>query len=160
MDRPVHIDISQQIDDWKNAIYGEEVRDANVEALTKLQNQANDAIDYIVEKGTEIDRTVEEVNEVKKEAEQAVSQAQEFASNAQSSAEAAAQSAAEADNSEKLAENSAETAKNEADRASMYANFVTPHFLIQGNRLYINADSTVSFEIYNNKLYFKLPTAA
>ena len=160
MDRPVHIDISQQIDDWKNAIYGEEVREANVEALTKLQDQANGAIDYIVEKGTEIDQTVEEVNHVKQEAEQAVSQAQEYASNAQTSAEAASQSEAAAEQSEIVSKNSAEAAKNEADRASMYANFVTPHFLIQGNRLYINDDSTVSFEIYDNKLYFKLPTVA
>ena len=63
-------------------------------------------------------------------------------------------------NSAQLAANRAAEAKSEADRASMYANFVTPDFLIQGNRLYFNDDSTVDFEIYENKLYFKLPTAA
>ena len=62
-------------------------------------------------------------------------------------------------NSAQLAANRAAEAKSEADRASMYANFVTPDFLIQGNRLYLNDDSTVDFAIYENKLYFKLPTA-
>ena len=42
----------------------------------------------------------------------------------------------------------------------MYANFVTPDFVIKDNRIYLNNDSTVDFEIYENKLYFKLPTAA
>ena len=66
----------------------------------------------------------------------------------------------ESRNSAQLAANRAADAKSEADRASMYANFVTPDFVIQDNRLYLNNDSTVDFEIYENKLYFKLPTAA
>lgn len=63
-------------------------------------------------------------------------------------------------NSAQLAENRARDAKSEADRASMYANFVTPDFIIQDNRLWLNNDSTVTFKVYGNKLYFRLPTAA
>lgn len=56
------------------------------------------------------------------------------------------------------AETAAQDAKNEADRASMYANFVTPDFILANNRIYINRDSTVAFGVWNNRLYLKLPT--
>ena len=35
--QPVHVDISEELQDWQNARYGREVRSANVSALTKLQ---------------------------------------------------------------------------------------------------------------------------
>lgn len=66
----------------------------------------------------------------------------------------------ESRNSMQLAANQAEKAKSEAERASMYANFVTPSFIISGNRLYVNEKSTAKFVIHENKLYIKLPTAA
>ncbi len=73
--KPVHIDISQEIREWKEAEYGEEVRIANVSALTKLQDQANAAIDFVIEKGDTIDNTVTEVQTVKGEAQDAVDHA-------------------------------------------------------------------------------------
>lgn len=66
----------------------------------------------------------------------------------------------EIDNSEFYANQSKleyERAKNEADRAGQYANFVTPNFLLENNRLYINQSSTVKFIVNDNRLYFKLP---
>lgn len=66
----------------------------------------------------------------------------------------------ETDNSEfysKQSELQYEKAKNEADRASQYANFVTPDFVLQDNRLYINQNSTVEFLLDHNRLYFKMP---
>lgn len=66
----------------------------------------------------------------------------------------------ETDNSEFYSNQSKlqyEKAKNEADRASQYANFVTPDFILQDNRLYINQDSTVQFYVDDNRIYFRLP---
>ena len=66
----------------------------------------------------------------------------------------------EVDNSEFYSNQSKlqyERAKNEADRASQYANFITPDFLLQDNRLYINQDSTVQFYVDDNRIYFRLP---
>ena len=54
------------------------------------------------------------------------------------------------------AEENAVAAKNEADRASMYANFATPDFIIQDNRLYMNEKKTFDFAVSDNRLYIKL----
>ena len=60
--QPVHVDISQEIQDWKTSRYGRQVRGANVTALTKLQEQTNAAVDYIVEKGDSVDQSVAKAN--------------------------------------------------------------------------------------------------
>lgn len=60
--QPVHVDISQDIQNWKSAQYGRQVRDANVSALTKLQDQANASVDYVAEKGEAVDQAVTEAN--------------------------------------------------------------------------------------------------
>lgn len=49
-----------------------------------------------------------------------------------------------------------EKAKEEADRAEKFSGFVTPHFLIANNRLYLKRGSTVSFIVANNRLYYKI----
>lgn len=76
--QPVHIDINQQIQDWKNARYGRQVRSANVEALTELQNQMNGAVDYLVEKGETVDQAARDVQTVRQEAQGAVDHANEI----------------------------------------------------------------------------------
>lgn len=66
----------------------------------------------------------------------------------------------EADNSKYWsgrAETAYEDAKKQADRAMAYADFVVPDFLMDNNRVYINAKSKVEFLIDKNKLYCKLP---
>lgn len=73
--QPVHIDISQEIRDWKAARYGRQVRQANVDALTKLQVQSNNAVDYLVEKGEAVDKATKDVQAVRQEAQGAVDHA-------------------------------------------------------------------------------------
>lgn len=70
--QPVHIDINQEIQDWKAARYGRQVRSANVGALTKLQDQTNASVDYIVEKGEVVDQAAKDVQAVRQEAQDAV----------------------------------------------------------------------------------------
>lgn len=76
--QPVHVDISQNLQDWKTARYGRQVRAANVEALTKLQDQANAAVDYIVEKGEDVDQAAKDVQTVRQEAQGAVDHANDI----------------------------------------------------------------------------------
>lgn len=63
------------------------------------------------------------------------------------------------DNSEYWAGRSAtdaDRAKDEADRAAQYADFVTPQFILQNNRLYMKTDHSIDFLVANNRLYIKL----
>lgn len=68
-------------------------------------------------------------------------------------AEAAAQNAAD---SETNSAQSALDAANSASLAEQYADFVTPHFIIANNRLYIKDDAVGEFVVANNRLYIKL----
>ena len=54
------------------------------------------------------------------------------------------------------AETEADRAENEADRAAQYADFVTPQFILQNNRLYMKTDHSIDFLVANNRLYIKL----
>lgn len=110
--QPVHIDINQQIQDWKNARYGRQVRSANVEALKELQNQMNGAVDYLVEKGEVVDQAAKDVQLVRQEAQGAVDHANEITEEYKQYADT------------KLAETMkqrqlAETAKKEADESAL-----------------------------------------
>ena len=67
---------------------------------------------------------------------------EEWASDAEDAAAQSAQSALDAANSASLAE--------------QYADFVTPHFLIVGNELYIKDDAAAEFLLANNRLYMKI----
>lgn len=76
--QPVHVDINQDIQDWKDARYGRQVRAANVSALTKLQDQTNAAVDYVVEKGEAVDQAAKDVQTVRQEAQGAVDYANDI----------------------------------------------------------------------------------
>ena len=76
--QPVHVNINQDIQDWTTARYGRQVRAANVSALTKLQDQANAAVDYIVEKGEAVDQAAKDVQTVRQEAQGAVDHANDI----------------------------------------------------------------------------------
>lgn len=76
--QPVHIDISEDIQDWTTARYGRQVRAANVSALTKLQDQANAAVDYVIEKGEAVDQAAKDVQTVRQEAQGAVDHANDI----------------------------------------------------------------------------------
>lgn len=76
--QPVHIDISQEINGWANAQIGRDVREYNVSALAKLQDQTNTAVDYVVEKGEAIDQAAKDVQTVRQEAQGAVDHANDI----------------------------------------------------------------------------------
>lgn len=76
--QPVHVNINQDIQEWKTARYGRQVRAANVSALTKLQDQTNASVDYVVEKGEAVDQAAEDVQTVRQEAQGAVDHANDI----------------------------------------------------------------------------------
>lgn len=76
--QPVHVNINHDIQDWKTARYGRQVRAANVSALTKLQDQTNASVDYVVEKGEAIDQAAKDVQTVRQEAQGAVDHANDI----------------------------------------------------------------------------------
>ena len=76
--QPVHVNINQDIQEWTTARYGRQVRAANVSALTKLQDQANAAVDYVVEKGEAVDQAAKDVQTVRQEAQGAVDYANDI----------------------------------------------------------------------------------
>lgn len=76
--QPVHVNINQDIQDWTTARYGRQVRAANVSALTKLQDQTNAAVDYVVEKGEAVDQAAKDVQTVRQEAQGAVDHANDI----------------------------------------------------------------------------------
>lgn len=158
--QPVHIDINQQIQDWKNARYGRQVRSANVEALTELQNQMNDAVDYLVEKGEAVDQATRDVQRVRQEAQGAVDHANEITEKYKQYADTKLTETTEqrrlAETARKEAESwtrggtgtrpgednensmfyylqsktEADRAATEASRAEQYADFVVPKFSV------------------------------
>lgn len=77
-DSPTHVDISDEINNWKNAVKGKDVRGASVQAFTKLQEQTNICVDYITDKGSRIEQTVREVQEVNEAARKAVGHADDI----------------------------------------------------------------------------------
>lgn len=177
------IDLSGPIKRWKEARKGKEVRAANVEAFEQIQTVVNESIDGVNKAAEDVQSSAADVAQVAKDAADTVIRANETVDHADTILEettklatAAAGSAElsqswaeggtgarmgeDTNNSEyhsRQAKTAAQNAQNEADRASMYANFVTPRFILVNNRPYINEDSTVEFATYDNRLYFKLP---
>lgn len=125
------VDISSEIQDWKSAVYGEEVRSANVSALTKLQTQINDACDGIeLVEGNATDTLAkaqsasDTANQASKDANTAIDTANNAVTQAQGYANAAASSATAA--AEKVTEcsayaNDAQAAKTDAQAAKAAA---------------------------------------
>lgn len=72
---PIHVDLSSEIENWKNAIQGKDVRGSSISAFEKLQEQTNICVDYIVEKGETVDQAARDVQIVRQEAQGAVTQA-------------------------------------------------------------------------------------
>lgn len=73
--KPVHIDINKDIQDWQTERLGKKVRKASVNAFTKLQDQMNGAVDYLVEKGETVDQAARDVQTVRQAAQGAVDHA-------------------------------------------------------------------------------------
>lgn len=140
------VDISQEIADWQAAVYGEEVRSANVSALTKLQTQMNAACDGIEDAETDVATAVNTANAASTTANTAssaaqtaittanaaITTAQGYAANAEGSAQAAATSATAAQTAltgaqtAQLAAEAAEQAAEDAAEQAQIAINITP----------------------------------
>ena len=55
------IDLTREIKDWEEAIYGEEVRSANSRAFQKIQSSVNEAIDDVSQSAQNINTTLSEL---------------------------------------------------------------------------------------------------
>lgn len=55
-----HIDLTDEIRDWEKAIYGREVRSANVKAFEKIQTSVNGAIDTVEDAANQSNNAVKE----------------------------------------------------------------------------------------------------
>lgn len=177
------IDLSPERGIWEDAEYGEDVRGAGITSLQKTEDAINETVDEVNKAAEDVQSASAATEQVARDAAETVIRANETVDHADNILMDATEQATAAAGSAKLseswavggtggrededtnnskyhsrqAETAAQNAKEEADRASMYANFVTPDFIMANNRVYINQNSTVAFGIWNNKLYFKLP---
>lgn len=104
------IDLSKEISDWKSAIYGRDVRNANTSALEKIQKIVNGTVDNVNDAADQID-------EIKQLADTSAKTAAESAAAAKSSATNAKTSEANAKTSETNAASSAAKAKTSETNA-------------------------------------------
>ena len=171
------IDLSSEINDWKEASCGEEGRGAGISSLEKMQKITNETI-------VQVNQTVVQVNETEKTANDAVSRANntlnhadEVLRDATHQADNSAGSATlsrswaiggtgtregeNANNSEyysRQAGTYADNAKNDADRAAQYSQIVAPGFYFDPaeSTLYIKAGVGVNFTVVDSVLYWKI----
>ena len=115
-------DISQEINDFKNAIYGEEVRGSMISLAEKLNTEVesnttnvNQAVETANTASTAANQAVEDANTTLQAANQAVTTAAGSAEDAEESATAAANSATAAANSATAAAQSAADAAEAAE---------------------------------------------
>lgn len=94
-----NIDLSQEIESWKSAVYGKDVRSANVAAFEKIQGTVNDTVQNV-------NQAAEEVVSASNKAQQAIDSIQEAIITTTQKAEAAAASATEAAGSQAAAASS------------------------------------------------------
>lgn len=137
----------------------------------------NGAIDYVSEKGTEIEQTKEQADNILKQAQQINTTANQKAEEAKASASAAAGSAktseswavggtgtrdGENTNNSKYwssqSQSQADRAKEEADRAAQYSNIVAPGFYLDEEtmQLYMKEGVGVDFGIYDGVLAWRI----
>lgn len=118
-------DISQEINDFKNAIYGEEVRGSMISLAEKLNTEVesnttnvNQAVETANTASTAANQAVQDANTTLQAANQAVTYAAGSASAAAGSASAAAEHATDAEESATAAANSATAAAQSAAEAA------------------------------------------
>lgn len=121
-------DISQEIDDFKNAIYGEEVRGSMISLAEKLNTEVeenttnvNQAVETANSASSAANQAVQDANTTLQAANQAVQNAAGSASAAAGSASAAAGSAEDAAESATAASGSASAAAQSAANAAEVA---------------------------------------
>lgn len=178
------IDLSQEIRDWQDAEYGEEVRSAQISALQKTQTHVNTAIDNINQAAENVAGAAADAAKVSREAAATVTRANETVDHADGILrDATAQAGASADsaklseswtrggtgvrsgegtdNSEyysKQSQTAAERATSEADRAAQYSKIVAPGFYFDPatSGLYQKAGVGVDFKVVESRIYWKI----
>lgn len=110
-------DISQEINNFQNAIYGEEVRGSMISLAEKLNNEVISNTANINNAVETAGQAIESANQAIQEAETILQSAQQSAESAGNSANAAATSAGEAESSATAAAGSAISAENSAAAA-------------------------------------------
>jgi len=174
-------DISQEINDFQNAVYGEDVRGSLISLAQKVNADGENALTEVADQVTRIDGIAEEATQALSDANIALNAANEAISEAQETLTAGAQQVQEAAGSADLAESwaignkgirpgensnnskyfseqskaDADRAKDEADRAAQYSAVVAPSFHIDWNTMELIQDTQgtgIIFTLDENKV--------
>lgn len=169
---PVHIDLSREKREWAEAIYGREVRQANINAFTKIEETVNITVDSVIGAVDSINRTAEnaqaaidaangatataektmqEAAEAVGKAETARTESEEWARTAESWAVGGTgtRDGENADNSRYysgISGEHADRACTEADRAARYASIVAPGFYVDEDTMTLYMKSGVGID--------------
>ncbi|WP_024348180.1 hypothetical protein [Lacrimispora indolis] len=162
-------DISKEIQAFRDAVYGEEVRGSMISALEKVNADGEDALSEVAAQVTRIDgiaaqatQTLNNANTAINTANEAIERADDILEEGESQVQQAAGSATlskswarggtgtrsgeDSDNSRYYSlqsQTEADRAKVQADRAEMYAGFVMPEFwvnFVSGKMEYTDTD--------------------
>lgn len=163
-----NIDLSQEIQDWLVAVYGEEVRAAAVSALKKMQSSINSTVQEVNTAATGVQTTTALAQQTITSSQNTLTAANSAVTQAQDSAGKASDSATESQSwaiggtNTREGENSnnskyySEQAEEQAKRARIYANIIEPNFILENNRLYMKQNTTLEFAVFDNRLCWKV----
>lgn len=162
-----NINLQPEIEEWRDAYCGKDVRQANIDAFEKIQSSVNGAIQDIVQVTNNVvnkaNETIDASNTTLGKANAAIEQANETLEEAEQVKQDAEQSALEASGSAASALTSKNDAENAAELASQYAQIVAPNFFldIDSGILYQKAGVGVDFKLDESTgyLYWAIATA-
>lgn len=130
-------DISPEIQAFRDAVYGEEVRGSMISLAIKVNADGENALSQVDRQVTRIDgiaaeatQTLNNANTAINTANEAIREANETLTEGAQQVQQAAGSAAESKNYSLNSKTDADRAKTQADRAEAYAGIVLPQFMI------------------------------
>ena len=152
-----NINLQPEIEQWKNAYCGEDVRQASIDAFEKIQDSVNGAIQGVIQVANNQQTVVDNAQQSVDQANTTLQEAQQAKQSAEEDAEAANESAS-----------AAQTAKNDAQvaaaNAQMYSQIVAPDFYldIETGILYEKEGVGVTFTLDEDTgiIYWKIDDAA
>lgn len=116
-----NIDLSGEIKAWKDAVYGKEVRAANVAALGKIQGAVNETVQNVNQASEDASNASQNAQKAVDDIQSAIKETTDKASEAAKSASVAAESKQQAASSATAAESSKEQAAESAEQARKIA---------------------------------------
>ena len=116
-----NVDLSQEIESWKSAVYGKDVRAANVAAFEKIQGTVNDTVQNVNQAAEDSASASHNAQAAVDSIQTAITTATEKAAEAETSANQAAGSQAAADSSKTAAAQSETNAAASAAEARQIA---------------------------------------